>query len=149
MASENSHGSTCHLWCYTTIFACRLDSLRLAKARYRERIKTVQEKCDVQLASEQAYMLGQSEPLFHLLTLEIKGTGIPMSEKESEDYSLFIFTTIAEVPEIGNDDGDLVRWVAAALELDDEDEYPAVFPSRTRSVMVLPPDELSESCIDQ
>lgn len=141
-----SSGPSSSTWCYITKFVCSFDSLRAAKERYQKCVDKVRETHAVLLASEQTYNLGQSEPIFGLLLDEIIGFGEGVSESEREKYSVFIFNTIVLVPE-GSEEA-VVR-IAAKLELDREDEVPAVFPSRTRSIMMSESGRLTSECISQ
>ncbi len=135
-----------HTWCYITKFVCAFESLPAAKRRYQEVVGLTREYYDVLLASEQAYNLGQSEPIFSLLLDELIGFGPDLPEAEKETYSVFIFTTIVDVPE---ETEDTVAEVAAGLELDDENDFPAVFPSRTRSIRMSQTGHETASCISQ
>lgn len=85
--------------------------------------------------------MGQPEPIFSLLLDEVVGFGEKLSDSEKENYSVFVFTTIVEVPENAqyDEDGDEehpVVQIAATIELDAEDECPSIFPSRTRSILM-------------
>lgn len=141
-----SSESNSYVWCYITKFVCTFDSLPTAKMRYQEVVGRIREQYNVLLASEQAYNLGQSEPIFSLLLEEIVGFGQELSKAEKENYSVFIFTTIVDVAEKTED---TVVEVAAGLELDDQNDFPAVFPSRTRSIMMSETGHETLSCTSQ
>ncbi|MFI5504693.1 Uncharacterised protein [Corynebacterium kutscheri] len=145
-----SKSSNTDIWCFITKFLSAHDSLPAAKRKYQEAVERVRESYNVLLASEQAYMEGSPEPLFTLLTDEIVGFGDKLTDVEKENYALFIFTTIVEVPEAEEDqEEDPIRDVAAKLELDAEDPFPSVFPSRTRSIWVSESGRESSHCISQ
>lgn len=135
-----------YIWCYITKFVCTFDALPAAKRRYQEVVDRVRRSYNVLLTAEQAYNLGQTEPLFSLLIEEIVGFGEPLSESEKDNYSVFIFTTIIEVPEMT---GDTVADVAVMLELHDDTDFPAVFPSRTRSIIMSETGYETTGCISQ
>lgn len=139
-----------HIWCYITKFVCPFESLPKAKEKYQEAVERVRQSHKVLLASEQAYLLGQTEPIFSLLIDEIVGFGEKLSDSEKENYSVFIFTTIVEVPEKEEDDKkDPVMQIAAKLELDAEDDFPSTFPSRTRLIWMSESGKESSNCIIQ
>lgn len=153
MLSKSSNPNT-HIWCYITKFVCAFDSLPTAKNKYQEAVERVRESHNVLLASEQAYNAGQTEPIFTLLLDEIVGFGEKLSEEEKENYSMFIFTTIVEVPkneeydEQGDGEHPVVQ-IAAKIELDAEDDFPSVFPSRTRPILMSETGRETSDCIFQ
>ena len=149
MLSKSSNPNT-HIWCYITKFVCAFDSLPTAKNKYQEAVERVRESHNVLLASEQAYLVGQTEPIFSLLIDEVVGFGEKLSDWEKENYSVFIFTTIVEVPDNAEDDEeDPVMQIAAKLELDAEDDFPSTFPSRTRLIWMSESGRESPNCISQ
>ncbi|MBK4162897.1 hypothetical protein [Corynebacterium macginleyi] len=149
MQGKSSSPST-HIWCYITKFVCAFDSLPKAKNKYQEAVDRVRQSHNVLLASEQAYLVGQTEPIFSLLIDEIVGFGEKLSDSEKENYSVFIFTTIVEVPENEEDDKkDPVMQIAAELELDADDVFPSTFPSRTRLIWMSESGRESSNCIIQ
>ncbi|MDO4631348.1 MAG: hypothetical protein Q4A82_03575 [Corynebacterium sp.] len=116
--------------CYTTVFVC--ESLRFleAKARYRELLPKVRERCEVLYASEYQFDVGESRPLFSQYVQKILGTTDPVPTEISDKYTTFLYTTIARVPESA------VQEVADLLKLDDAaGESPMEFPSH---VVVTP-----------
>ncbi len=142
-----SSSSANQTWCFITKFVCAFDSLAAAKAKYQEAVDRVRKTHRVFLASEQAYHVGQTEPIFTLLLDETVGFGEKLSTTEKENYSVFIFTTIVEVSNI--EDGceeDRLRDIAAKLELDAEDPFPSVFPSRTRLIRMSETGRESPDC---
>ncbi|ALP48878.1 hypothetical protein P9K31_14200 [Corynebacterium glutamicum] len=151
---NNRLNTNSHLWCYITKFVSAYDSLPAAKQKYQEAVDRVRESHNVLLASEQAHNAGQTEPIFSLLLDEIVGFGEKLSEEEKENYSIFIFTTIVEVPENeeyeekGDEEHPVVQ-IAAKIELDAEDDFPSVFPSRTRPIWMSETGRETSDCIFQ
>lgn len=133
--------------CFNTQFLSRFDELKEAKRRYRKNIEKIGLSHNVVFASEQALIIDQKSILFDLLIDEVKGFGDPLSAEEQEQYAVFLFSTIIRTPNGGEEALEIIHRVADDLELDDLEEWPPRFPSRTRSIMMSPPDALSEGCI--
>lgn len=129
--------NTCsNTWCFLTRFVCRYEDLNEAKARHQRCVDTLRPEHKVHFCSEQAFQLGQSEPIFTNLVSEILYDREP-SDEELEDYSVFCFATVVDVAEQDSvRDEDPVLLVARTLEIDFEEGLPAKFPSRTRGIRV-------------
>lgn len=144
---SNTSVDTC---CYVTQFVCRFDQLNEAKGRYLQAVAKVKEKYEVLLVSEQAYVTDNESILFENLIMEIECFDPPFNAEKREEYSAFLFTTIVLVPEgEGDDDAEHAREVADLLDLDREDEFPAVVPSRTRLLLMSATGEESDECLYQ
>ncbi|GAB3947579.1 hypothetical protein [Corynebacterium tapiri] len=136
-------------WCFLTKFVCRYDQLDEAKARHQRCVDVLREKNTVYFSSEQAYQAGQVEPTFKLLLSEIIPPGDNLTPAEEEEYSVFFFVTIVDVPNGPDAADDEVRFVSAKLEIDFESGVPAKFPSRTRGIRVSQTGHELEGCIYQ
>ncbi|GAB3947944.1 hypothetical protein [Corynebacterium tapiri] len=138
-----------HTWCFFTKFVCRYDQLDEAKARHQRCVDVLREKNTVHFSSEQAYQAGHSEPTFKLLLSEIVPPSEGITPEEEEEYSVFFFVTVVDVPYASDEDDDEVRIVSAKLEIDFEEGVPAKFPSRTRGIRVSQTGHEIEGCIYQ
>lgn len=134
-------------WCYLTFFVCRWDQLDEAKKRYQIRVDALRgTEHEVLFATEQAYINGNSDLLFDLLIEEIVGRDVHLSDEEKDEYSMFIFPTVIRVAELHDD---IIRELAADLEIDYQNDFPARFPSRTRSVLMTESGHEYKGCIAQ
>lgn len=104
-------------------------------------------KNTVHFSSEQAYQAGQNGPTFKLLLSEIISPSEELSQEE--EYSVFFFVTVVDVPCTPDNDDDKVRIVSAKLEIDFEPGFPAKFTSRTRGIRVSQTGHEIEGCIYQ
>ena len=134
-------------WCFLTKFVCRYDQLDEAKQRHQQCVDGLRDRYHVHFSSEQALNFGHSEPLFTLLLVEITGNDVKLPPQEEDEYSLFCFVTVIDVPD-SEDNGE---WYAIAelLQIDFEEGFPGIFPSRTRGIMVSPGGHELEGCIYQ
>lgn len=134
-------------WCYLTFFVCRWDQLDEAKERYQNQVDALRDTDhEIIFSSEQAYNTDDSGTMFNLLLEEIVGRDVELSAEERDKYSLFIFPTVIRVEEIHDD---IIRELADALEIDYQDDFPARFPSRTRSVLMSESGREVDGCIAQ
>ncbi|ACR16852.1 hypothetical protein I6J22_06215 [Corynebacterium kroppenstedtii] len=140
-------------WCFFTKFVCRYDDLDQAKARHQRCVDALRITNTVHFSSEDAYQAGHTEPTFRLLLTEIIPPGkeiTPEKKKEyKEEYSVFVFVTIVDIPNTPDSDGDEVRIVGEKLEIDFEEGLPARFPSRTRGIRVSRTGNEINGCIYQ
>ena len=114
-------------WCFFTKFVCRYDDLDQAKARHQRCVDALRITNTVHFSSEDAYQAGHTEPTFRLLLTEIIPPGkeiTPEKKKEyKEEYSVFVFVTIVDIPNTPDSDGDKVRIVGEKLEIDSRKDF--------------------------
>lgn len=93
----------------------------------------------VHFCSEEVYDFGNNDLLFDLLIEEIVGHDTVLSDEEKDDYSVFGFFTVLDLPPSTASDPDIAeayRTATVRLQIDFETGFPGKFPSRTSGIQV-------------